>query len=212
LNVPLMMFVDILQGFKDKFISDEDDEADMSKLSYAAEAVRKEDVHDLSQKLMTAPVIDSVFERYPQDVDRQDDQKTGPLQSAIWLPVGSKKFRDDCEAVPFKNEKIYNVSGSSKDKRAKSWVLFWSYMMLLCFRNPCVIRCKIKITPPTINNDRHTELGYILRGGHMTKNDKFYYILPICPFHNKTVVFDWPNGESLTTIATAWAIKIRPKP
>jgi hypothetical protein len=74
LNVPLMMFVDILQGFKDKFISDEDDEADMSKLSYAAEAVRKEDVHDLSQKLMTAPVIDSVFERYPQDVDRQDDQ------------------------------------------------------------------------------------------------------------------------------------------
>jgi len=74
LNVPLMMFVDILQGFKDKFTSDEDDEADMSKLSYAAEAVRKEDVHDLSEKLMTAPVIDSVFERYPQDVDRQDDQ------------------------------------------------------------------------------------------------------------------------------------------
>lgn len=83
MNVPLMIFVDILQGLKDKFTSDEDDEADIPKQSYAAEVVPKEDVHELSQKLMTAPVIDSVFEQYPHDVDRQDNQVRCSFLSAL---------------------------------------------------------------------------------------------------------------------------------
>lgn len=80
LNVQMMMFVDVLQGPEQKPGSDhkrdDGDNADshLSNQRYAAEIVQMDDINELSQKLMTAPIIDSVFEKYPGDADRHDEQ------------------------------------------------------------------------------------------------------------------------------------------
>lgn len=44
----------------------------------------------------------------------------------------------------------------------------------------------------------------------LVRDDGYYYILPICPWHNKRNMFDSPNGQQLTSNATAWAVQIEP--
>ncbi|RTE83241.1 hypothetical protein BHE90_002240 [Fusarium euwallaceae] len=63
---------------------------------------------------MTAAVIDSLFESYP-DINKDEGEVT------IAALPGTANFRLQCAFVPFGGQEVYNVSGSSSDKRGGSW-------------------------------------------------------------------------------------------
>ncbi|KAI9668432.1 MAG: hypothetical protein M1831_001186 [Alyxoria varia] len=200
-DVSLLLFANLLG----------DEHEDSSEDNYLAEAMPEADVVQLSQKAVSAPVVDSLYEHFldvqaTSDADSEDRPGQEPLHSVMGL-TGIGLFRTKCKFVEFGNEEVHNVSGTQFDKRVTSWVRFWSWW----FRNTWTKRC---FERKCLIKGRHSGPGKApstwIVGGHMEKvaRDRKWYILPICSYHNApSGTFD-RGGESLETLATAWAVQI----
>jgi len=190
---------------------------DMMKNSYVAELVQEDHVLQLTQKVTTAGVVDSLFESYPDTFhtstwdDESDDepQVVTAMAGPRWTP-----FRSSCSFVYFGKEKVHNVSGSSIDHRAKSWVGFWQWIIeTTAFKGCSDKKCYINLASTAGKVDQHSDM---IVGGHMEPkkrtHDKQWYILPICQRHNAPAgTFD--RGKSwMVTEADAYAIEISPHP
>ena len=114
--------------------------------------------------------------------------------------------------VPFGNEIIYNIKGSSADTRSSNWLR----ATFVEGYHECG-KCYIEEASP---NCGHTDpLQGNIVGGHvwnpdLKKKDESlrYYILPICRRHNKHSVYDEPKPDNtgwMKTTADAWAMQIR---
>lgn len=114
--------------------------------------------------------------------------------------------------VPFGNEIIYNIKGSSADTRSSNWL----QATFVKGYHKCG-KCYIEEASP---NCGHTDpLQGNIVGGHVwnpdlkTKDESLrYYILPICRRHNKHSVYDEPKPDNtgwMKTTADAWAMQIR---
>ena len=149
-----------------------------------------------------------------------DDEEEGEQDGAVLVgggipPLeGKKKIKMKFKygkIVPFANKKVYNVKGSSVDKRSPNWLK--TYMKTGFGK--CG-KCYIKTEDPVCGHTSPT-MGNIV-GGHMwnpklKKKDKglYYYILPICKRHNKRVVYDEPKPDGsgwLKTASKSFALKI----
>lgn len=114
--------------------------------------------------------------------------------------------------VPFDNKIIYNIKGSSADKRQPNWLK----ATFVEGYHKCG-KCYIEEASP---NCGHTEpLKGNIVGGHvwnpdLKEKDKSlrYYILPICKRHNKQGEYDEPKQDKtgwMKTTADAWAMQIK---
>ena len=120
---------------------------------------------------------------------------------------GSEAFREQCELTIFGKERVYNVKGTSVDKRGAPWIGFWKWFISEAGKGGCTPYCDIAVQYKTDHSG-----GTV--GGHMEKEDYdgWWYILPICHGHNA------PNGRynrggwggSLITEETACAVRIPP--
>ena len=110
-------------------------------------------------------------------------------------------FRSTFQLVLWCGEKVFNVAGSSYDNRNNlvstvSWIKIWRKLSGkeasndLCLIDGCS------------DNDH-------IKGGHMEKEvaDGFWYILPICSYHNYPDRFD-RGGQVMTTSPVAFAVRI----
>ncbi|KAI9654260.1 MAG: hypothetical protein M1829_000954 [Trizodia sp. TS-e1964] len=203
-NIPLLLFVN-QQG------KDHDDE---TKNTYETELLPQADVIQLSEISTTAPVVDSVYERYPDIYDSIDDKQPmpqpGEQQQVSMMPaVGSSVFRAKCEWVPFGDQVVYNVSGSSADKRVGSWVRYWKWWFFYVMEKGAYLdrRCCIFKGP-------HSD--YFV-GGLVEKDvpdtELAWYILPVCQKHNApSGTYDRGHyGGRLLTLKPSYAVKIPPK-
>ena len=194
---------------------------------YAAEFITRADVLELSQRPMCAPVVDSVYERYSdfksseaEKVSRMychiarsefdSSQKYEPLQSLI-PPVGSLYFRSQCSLVEFSGKRVYNASGTQRDKRASPWIWFWLYFMDQNARGRCSSGCKINLEGGEYSPDSHSWRPYVSRGGHMELKNSctWQYIIPLCPSHNKKNFYD-RGGKWMLTQQNTRAVRIPP--
>ncbi|XP_068718860.1 uncharacterized protein [Montipora capricornis] len=114
--------------------------------------------------------------------------------------------------VPFGSKTIYNIKGSSADKRSPNWLK----ASFVKGYQKCG-KCYIKEASPNCGHTNPLQ-GNIV-GGHvwnpaLKKQDKSlrYYILPICKRHNKHGVYDEPKPKNtgwMRTTADAWAMQIK---
>ena len=187
---------------------------DRTKNNYTAEIVQEDHVLQLTHKIETACVVDSLYESYP-DVfhtstdDDNGDEESPAISGTRWTP-----FRAACSFVYFGREKVHNVSGSSIDKRAKSWVGFWKWVIETTGYSGCSDKkCYINLASTVGKVNAHSAM---IVGGHMEPKkrtyDKQWYILPICQSHNApSGTFDRGN-YSMVTESNAYAIEISPHP
>lgn len=111
--------------------------------------------------------------------------------------------------VHFGNKTIYNVMGTSQDKREKNWLkAYFATGYGKCGK------CYIETEYPVCGHSN--PLNGNIVGGHMwtpamKKADKslLYYILPICKRHNKRVVYDNPANGWLKTTKDAVVMQIK---
>ncbi|RSL49281.1 hypothetical protein CEP53_009231 [Fusarium sp. AF-6] len=157
---------------------------------------------------MTAAVIDSLFESYP-NINKDEGEVT------IAALPGTANFRLQWACVPFGGQEVYNASGSSSDKRGGSWVGYWTWWFAKTMsRQYLTRRYYIKLGNTKGFVDDHTKL---IVDGHLepedNTGDKSWYILPICQAHNAPRdVFDRNfGGISMITYGRAWAVRI-PRP
>ncbi|RSL83340.1 hypothetical protein CEP51_004568 [Fusarium floridanum] len=142
----------------------------------------------------------------PPDINKDESEVT-----IARLP-GTANFRLQCAFVPFGGQEVYNVSGSSSDKRGGSWVGYWTWWFAKTMSRQCLTRrCYIKLGSTKGFIDHHTKL---IVGGHLepedNTSDKNWYILTICQAHNAPHgVFDRNfGGKSMITYGRAWAVRI----
>ncbi|KAK3360380.1 hypothetical protein B0T25DRAFT_446992 [Lasiosphaeria hispida] len=195
------------------FASLQGEEHDDSALNdYVTGLVAKADVEQLSRTTMTAAVVDSVFQWYP---DIYGGDHGGEETDAKFTAIGA--FRGTCAFVPFGDLDVYNVDGSSIDKRAGSWVVYWRWWTAKTKDAGCLDKkCYIKSESKKLPEDKFKGHSYWIVGGHMelkTIDPKHWYILPICQGHNApTGTFDRPLGQSegvwMTTMTGAYAVMI----
>ncbi|CAE6490377.1 unnamed protein product [Rhizoctonia solani] len=191
-----------------------DAQDDSTQNQYQAEIMPEADVVQLSQKAMCAPVVDSAYASFPDvqvlagDEPEDDDDTT---HASMFGRGAIGAFRQKCSWTFFGKEVVYNVNGSSTDKRGGSWVRFWKWFFFFTKNGGCAPFCEIKE-----NATAHSKPTV---GGHMEKEnfDNVWYILPICQGHNapkgkhdRPVKGDnrlgW--GGSLTTKDEAYAVQI----
>lgn len=111
--------------------------------------------------------------------------------------------------IPFGNKTIYNVKGTSQDKREKNWLQAY----LVTGYGKCG-KCYIATEYPVCGHSDPLK-GRIV-GGHMwtpamrlADKSLYYYILPICKRHNKRIVYDNPDGGWLKTTEDAMVMQIK---
>ena len=119
--------------------------------------------------------------------------------------------------VNFGSKKVYNIHGSSADKRKSNWLdAYFAAAKGFAKCGKCYIQTEIPPCGHTNNLPGNNLQGYIV-GGHMwspalKKTDKslYYYILPICKRHNKHITYDGPPYGTgwLKTTLDARALKI----
>lgn len=110
--------------------------------------------------------------------------------------------------IPFGNKIIYNIMGSSQDKRVKNWLeAYYAKGYGECDK------CYIETEYPVCGHSDPLK-GNIV-GGHMwtpdmkkADNSLFFYILPICKKHNKRIVYDNPANGWLKTTKDAVVMQI----
>jgi hypothetical protein len=199
-DVPFLIFA-ILQGQ-----SNDDSEQD----DYVTELIKEHEVAILGQRPMTAAVIDSLLENYPEinSIDSENEDKEKEPQLDI-TKIGM--FRLHCRLVHFSNQVVYNVTGSSVDKRVGSWVRYWKWWIAKTRARACLeAKCYIERST-TPGYEAHTDR---IVGGHMEPDNigtnPHWYILPICQGHNApSGRFDRIHGrKSLVTKSSAWAVEI----
>lgn len=163
----------------------------------------------------TAPVVNSIiaeFTKQPVPASTTTPAAGEPTADAnhrvlVGVPKKWVDFYPSCEVVPFINQQLYNVDGSTIDKRMNPWVRWWEWCVDQAGKS-CLIKCYIADNLP------HTdpEKGNIV-GGHMELKalDGWWYMLPICKRHNNKqfdrTLKDGTAGTMMTSVATAWAIK-----
>ena len=115
------------------------------------------------------------------------------------------------------SKKVYNVHGSSADKRKSNWLdAYFAAAKGFAKCGKCYIQTE---SPPCghTNDLKGDKLqGYIV-GGHMwspalkkAAKSLYYYILPICKRHNKHITYNGPPYGTgwLTTTLDARALKL----
>ncbi|KAI9848052.1 MAG: hypothetical protein M1837_001154 [Sclerophora amabilis] len=178
---------------------------DPTENNYMTELVPEADVQQLSQMSASAPVIDAVYERHP-DVEQPPEQ---PHDKSIFF--GTIAFRALCSWRDISGREVFNVDGSSIDKRVSSWVGFWSWWISARKKVDCLDPdCHI-IRPGSHTDD--------IVGGHLEtvdRRDRGWYILPICKNHNAPAgTYDRvpPRGQIAQFMITSsrpksWAVRI----
>lgn len=150
------------------------------------------------------------------DVDEMDSSLSYGISNLAVTKVIKKPLKKNLvkiatgNVVPFGDMKVYNIAGTAKDKRVKSWLKAY-----FVYGNGKCGKCYIATEYPVCGHSNPLK-GNIV-GGHMwtpamKKADKslLYYILPICKRHNKRVVYDNPaNGSWLKTTKDAMAMQIK---
>ena len=149
-----------------------------------------------------------------EEYDEGDASLQAGIQNLALLPKVTKKIvkAKIGNLVPFGNTTIYNIKGTSADKRSSNWLK----ATFVTGYHKCG-RCYIKEASP---NCGHTDpLKGNIVGGHvwnpeLKKKDKSlrYYILPICKRHNKRGVYHKPKLDKtgwMKTTADAWARQIK---
>lgn len=155
-----------------------------------------------------------------EDVDEEDASLPAGIANLTLVPgIQTKKIQKKKivkvaygKLVPFGNSIVYNIKGSSVDKRKPNWLK--AYFKL--GYGKCS-RCYIASAEPDCGHTSPLK-GNIV-GGHMwspplKKADKslLYYILPICKRHNKGRVYDEPqpgNTGWLKTTLDAMAMQVK---
>jgi hypothetical protein len=231
IGVGFMLFVSLIGGYTENKAEDkskntgdlktedrnkqslEDKTDHKSENKYAAEFITKADVEALSQKPMCAPVVDSVYEKYPDPKPSEEDKDHHPLQGA-WPPVGSAYFRSFCELVDLSSYMVHNAAGTQYDKRGTPWIDFWYYFMDQNGRGYCSDVCRISLEGGEWSPDYHSRDPYVSLGGHMVLRYKtrpdWQYIMPICPSHNAPYGFFDRGGYWMLTKENTYAVKIPP--
>ena len=131
--------------------------------------------------------------------DRTDDSN---VQMVSGSPTPTVYFRSQCSTVPFSSKNVYNVDGSSVDRRAGcSWVKFWEWFFEQTFNYGCTRKCFIESPPRDVNG---------IVGGHLelAKYNNMWYMLPICKAHNSKIYDRGNDGGVMTTSNEAWAVEI----
>jgi hypothetical protein len=132
------------------------DHEDPTENSYVTDLVPETNPVQLSQKYMTAPVVDSLFGMYPninpssdnhsnekdKDNDKDNDKDTGPYESLTFA-----SFSIFCNYVAFGDERVHNVAGSAVDHRVASWVGYWKWSSESKNSNRCLDKkCYIELS------------------------------------------------------------------
>ena len=162
-------------------------------------------------------ILQEINERCIEEGEEYDEEDALPqagIQNLAPLPKVTKKIvkAKIGNLVPFGNKTIYNIKGTSADKRSSNWLK----ATFVTGYQKCG-KCYIKTASP---NCGHTDpLKRNIVGGHMwnpelKKKDKSlrYYILPICKRHNKHGVYDEPKPDKtgwMKTTVDAWAMQIK---
>ena len=149
------------------------------------------------------------------DVDEMDSSLSYGISNLAVTKVIKKPLKKNLvkiatgNVVPFGDMKVYNIAGTAKDKRVKSWLKAY-----FVYGNGKCGKCYIATEDPVCGHSNPLK-GNIV-GGHMwtpamKKADKsrLYYILPICKRHNKRVVYDNPANGWLKTTKDAMAMQIK---
>ena len=161
-------------------------------------------------------ILQEINERCVEEGEEYDGEDAF-LQTGIEilpvLPQSKKIVRVKIgNLVSFGNKIIYNIKGTSADKRKPNWLR----ATFVTGYHKCG-KCYIKEASP---NCGHTDplQGHIV-GGHVWNpelkkkdNSLLYYILPICKRHNKRGVYDEPKPDKtgwMKTTADAWAMQIK---
>lgn len=151
-----------------------------------------------------------------EEYDEEDASLQAGIQNLALLPT-TKKIQNVTKKIVktkkgklvfFGGKTIYNIKGTSADKRESNW-LKASFVEGYHKCGKCYIE---KARPDCGHSD---PLKGNIVGGHvwnpeLKKEDKSlrYYILPICKRHNKRGVYDGPEKGCLKTTADAWAMRI----
>ncbi|KAF5311586.1 hypothetical protein D9611_009485 [Ephemerocybe angulata] len=200
-DVPMLLFAS-LQNPDDN----NDDSHQPNK--YLVEVMPKSDVLQLGELPICAPVVDSVYDKYPDMQSRREKEEPGDDKPHESMISAIQSFRDESKWKSFGEQECYNVAGSTIDKPSSgSWIDFWRWFYCGGNLQGCVDPdCQIREPDP------HDDT--LLRGGHMEKKwpgaVKYWYILPICGAHNTSKKYDRDSSNWMTTKKSAWAVRIKP--
>lgn len=156
-------------------------------------------------------------ELFDSSVDDGDDEESNyPVFARRLLTAKKNNFKKVVKVaygklVPFGNQFVYNIHGSSKDRRKSNWLKAFSELGY----EKCD-KCYIESENPVCGHS--TPQRGNLVGGHvwspeLNVEDRslYFYILPICKRHNKRFVYDRPRSDGtgwLKTAPDAYAMKI----
>ena len=154
-------------------------------------------------------ILQEINERCVDEGEEYDEEDALPVTKKIKKKIVKLNIGN---LVPFGNKTIYNIKGTSADKRKPNWLK----ATFVKGYQKCG-KCYIKEASPHCGHTNPLD-GNIV-GGHvwnpdLKKEDKSlrYYILPICKRHNKHGVYDEPKPDKtgwMKTTSDAWAMQIR---
>lgn len=162
----------------------------------AVEVLPASDVDSLQSDPLVGTIVRGVLGKFkPVDLSRQ------PAAAAAAAAPGSANFRGLCSWLQFPGARVYNVDGSSIDRRASSWVKFWEWFFEQANNATCVRDCFIASPPRAVKR---------IVGGHLELevDDGNWYMLPICSAHNNKQYDRGASGGIMTTTPTAWAVRM----
>ena len=117
----------------------------------------------------------------------------------------------------FGSQTVYNVHGSSADKRKSNWCdAYFTAAKEFAKCGKCYTETESPLCGHTNNLPGDKLQGYIVGGQlwspALKEADKglYYYILPICKTHNKQNIYDGPPYSTgwLKTTLDVWALKV----
>ncbi|XP_068700824.1 uncharacterized protein [Montipora foliosa] len=162
-------------------------------------------------------ILQEVNERCAEKGEENDREDGLRFKEMVSLGLRQKIKKKKCvktsigTLVSFGKKIIYNIKGSSADKRS----LNWRKATFVEGYQECN-KCYIEKADPRCGHSKHLK-GNIV-GGHvwnptLKKKDRslYYYILPICRRHNQRSTYDEPKGKSdwMQTTSDAKAMRIR---
>ena len=175
------------------------------KISYV-DVVRDEELIKLLADPFAGVVASKLLSKFTNQTkenlkatDGIDDSNSQILSSSSTQMVC---FRSQCSFVAFPARDVYNVDGSSRDKRAgTAWINFWEWFFEQTFNRLCTRNCFIASPPRDVKG---------IVGGHLelAVRDNMWYMLPICKAHNSKIYDRGGDGGVMKTSIDAWAIRM----